>query len=342
MAALDLNAQLTLLEMARRTDPKGNTLTIAEILNETNEVFQDIPWMEANGTVIHRVNRRTSLPTGTWRQINEGVATEASTTITINETLGLLESYSETDKWIIDNAPVPEEARMQEASAFLEGMGQTFVKTLFNRALAVNYGSTGVVPERFNGFPVRLNTLQAASVKNRNVIDGKGTGNDTTSVWAIQWGLSKVFMVYPKGSVSVGISHEDKGQVTASRATSSAPQTSQLEVYRDWFRLNAGLVVRDTRCYARYANIETTGSTNIFDEDILIELLNNMPMAGAGAKIYVNKTIKTQMEIALKDKANVYYSHGSGEGLAGVPILYFRGSPVRVVEQILDTETAIT
>ncbi len=65
-----------------------------------------------------------------------------------------------------------------------------------------------------------------------------------------------------------------------------------------------------------------------------------MRSAGKGATIYVNATIKTQMEIALVARANVNFSVVNG--LGGVPVLTFRGLPVRLVEKITNTESAIT
>ncbi len=65
---------------------------------------------------------------------------------------------------------------------------------------------------------------------------------------------------------------------------------------------------------------------------------------GAGTRIYCNETIKTQMEIMLKDKTNVNYTADKGDGLGGEPMLKFRGIPVRKIDSaiLLDTETAIS
>ncbi len=337
MATLDLNDQLSLLEIARRTTPKGDSAKIAEVLTKTNDVWGDMVWLEANGVTFHRTTRRTSRPAGTWRQLNAGVATEASTTETVDETIGLLESYSETDKWIIDNAPDPDATRMEEAATFIEGMGETLIRTLFERSTTTNYGDVTKNVERFNGLPVRLGTIQA----NGLVLNEGGSGADTTSIYIVLWGADKVFMVYPKGSRTIGIEHQNLGQVTVSSAVgSNANNTAQYEAYRDWFRMNCGLVVRDNRCIARLANIESSGTTNTFDEDNLIKIMNRMPNSGGGAILYCNPTIKTQMEIRLKDKTNVNFN--TDNGLGGVPVLKFRGLPVHTIENILDTETAIS
>lgn len=335
MATYDINAQLTLLEKARRTDPKGDSAAIAEILDQTNELWQDIPWVEANGATYHRITRRTSLPSGDFRDYNEGVTTGATTTETIDEGLAMLEKYAENDKALIDLFPDASAARMQESAGIIEGMGQTFMKTMFNRTTTVNYGDTAVNRKRINGFPQRLDTLQSAGL----VIDAGGSGADTTSMYIVQWAPGKVYMAYPKGSPMMGVEHRDMGEVTVSRATTASPETAQFQAYRDWFKIHFGLVVHDNRCIARIANIESSGSSNIFDEDLLIDAIYRMPNDGAGGIIYCNNTIKAQMHKRVKDKANVNLSM---ETAFGQKVLSFQGMPIRRIDQIGNTETAIS
>jgi len=326
MSTLTSNTQLTLLELAKRLDPKGNAAVIAEVLNETNEIMFDAPWSEANNIFSHKTTRRLSLPSGSWRKLNAGVSAEISTTIEVTETLGMLESYAENDKMIIDAYPDKGSGRMQEVKPFIEGMGQELAQTMI-------YGSTITSPEEFDGLATRMNSLDADG----NVIGQGGTGSDVTSVYIVQWGLDKVHMIWPKGSKNVGIVHKDLGE-----RTKVDSNDKMWQVYRDHFKFSGGMVCRNPRNMARIANIETSGTANIFDEDNLIKLMNRMPQRGKGAKIYANQTVITQMEIKLKDKTNVNFTPAKGEGLAGEPVMYFRSCPIRLVEQILDTETAIS
>jgi hypothetical protein len=210
---------------------------------------------------------------------------------------------------------------MDEAGAFIEGMSQTL-------AAAIMYAEHVVDPEKLNGLAPRLNALSMD-----RVISAGGAGGDTTSVYVIQWGLNQVFMAYPRGSKNIGIEHKDLGEVTLTDGT------DPYQGFRDHFVTRSGLVVKDTRCIARVANIESAGAVNLFDEDDLITVLNQMKNGGKGAVIYVNRTIKTQMEIALIDRANINFT--TANGLGGVPVLFFRGSPVRLIDQITNTETAV-
>jgi hypothetical protein len=219
-------------------------------------------------------------------------------------------------------APNPRQFRMDEAGAFIEGMSQSL-------AAAIIYANHSVDPEKLDGLAPRLNALS-----NVRVVGAGGSGGDTTSVFVIQWGLNQVFMAYPRGSKTIGIEHRDLGEVTLLDGDGNPYQG-----FRDHFVSRSGIVVKDTRCIARVANIEKAGAENLFNEEDLITVLNQMKNGGKGAVVYVNRTVKTQMEIALIDRANVNFT--VADGLGGVPVLFFRGSPVRLVDQIGVAETAV-
>jgi hypothetical protein len=313
--------RLGLVEVVKRHDPNGNLATIAEVLNETNMILSDIVWKEGNDIWSNKTVRRSSLPTGTWRKFNQGVAIESSGTIELVDTIGLLESRSENDVEIINSFSDPKQARMDEAAPFVEGMGQEMVATLF-------YGNSLTAPEEFTGLAPRMAALAAST----NVINEGGSGGDTTSIYVVTWSPLTAFCAYPRNSAA-GLDHQDLGEVDAWDSNSR-----KFRAFADLFKWKCGLVVKHPRAIARLANIEVSGSTNTFDEDNLITLINRM-VTGPGTRIYCNTDVITQMEIRVKDKNNVYYS--KEDGLAPGFGLRFKGFPVRKVDQILNTETAV-
>ena len=325
MAELSADAVLTLSELAHRKDPNGNLSTIAEVLTEDNEILLDAVNLEANDTFSHKITRRSSLASGTWRKLNSGVASEATQTMEVTEGIGMLETYSQADVDLVMSAPSPMQFRMDEAAGFLEGMSQTMATTFI-------YGNSNTDPEQFTGLAVRMDSLAAT----QNVIGEGGTGSDLTSVYIVQWNPRYVHMIYPKGS-SVGLLHEDLGIETVYDGSST-----RFRAYVDRFQWKVGLAVKDPRSIARLANIESAGASNLFDEDNLITLLGKMPMGARGSVIYANATVKTQMQIAIKDKTNVNYTADGGDGLSGMPLLRFQGFPVRKVDAIVNTEAALT
>lgn len=317
-------ANLTLLELAKRLDPDGSLAAIANVLTKDNPILQDAPWDRANDIFSHKVTRVAALPAGAWRKLNEGYATVKALTVEAIDTIGFLGAYSEIDKALADASPNPKQFRMNEAELILEGISQTL-------ATAVFYGNAATTPESMTGIAPRMPSLNATGQ-----VIGQGGSTALTSAYIVQWGLGKVFMVYPRNmEKTAGIAHRDLGEVTLEDAANAYYQG-----YRDMFEIRCGLCVRDERCLARLANIESGGGTYAIDEDNLITLLNRMPQSGAGATIYINGTIKTQMEIILKDKTNVNWT--LTQGIEGVPILRFRGCPVKKCDAILNSETALT
>ena len=322
MAELSVRGQLTLVELAKRTNNK-ELLTIAEVLNEDNEILTDAVWQQANDITSHVFTQRTSLPTGSWRQINKGVEEEASSTKQIREPIGILESFSKVDCVLVDNAPNPVQFRSDEDMSFVEGLSQNMVEKIF-------YGNLATDPEQLNGLSTRESYSALAS---ENVWGGGGTGSDLCSVWIVQWGPRKVSLVYPRGSETMGVKRTDLGKSVAYDG-----DYNPFMAYWSNFVVNIGLVVHDDRNVQRICNIESSGTTNLFDDDLLIKALNHMPGRGRGAVIYMNETLLSQMDIAAKDKTNVYWTPGNA---FGEEVVFFKGIPVRKVDQLTITESEI-
>ena len=327
MATLDSTAQLTIAEMLKRKDPNGNPAKIAMILTKVNEILKDAPWLEANDTFSNTTTRQLYIPPGTARKINGGVAISSSLTTQINDVIAIFADYSQTDCALIDTAPDPAAARVYEAKAKIEGMSQTL-------ATKIIYGNSHTTPEEFTGLAPRLNSTGLGNVK-----DAGGSGGDTTSLYIVQFGEDRAHMIYPKNSPNYGVTHKDLGEQTADVSTTAGTH-SFLQVYRDYFEVKAGMVVRDNQCIARVANIEVSGTSNIFDPDDLIELIDEaLYMNGEGAVIYAPPKLFSQMDKLAMDKSNVLYGVTD---VFGVPTTAFRGIPIRKVQAIVYTETAVS
>ena len=318
-----VNAQFTMLELAKRTLNK-DVLEIVNSLVEKNEVLQDAAWVEANQKNSHVGTRVIALPTGTFRGANQGVGSSTASTKQVTEPIARLEDFSDIDEAILDLEGDRKAAiRGQEDKLHIEGLGQTLSET-------INRGARTADPLTFDGLSTRYDAL--ADV---NVLGAGGTGSDTTSLWIIEWGPNACHMIYPKGS-PIGISFEDKGKVKINPTASTS-----YYAYESQFVVVSGIFIHDDRCVQRIANIETAGQVNTLDDDQILEALNYMPMPGGNGNtvIYVNRTLKTQLDILAKDKTNVNYT---ADTAFGIPVTRFRGIPVRMWESILNTETAIT
>jgi hypothetical protein len=141
MATLGSNV-LTLSDWAKRLDPTGKIDRIVEMLSMTNPILEDIPFIQANGKTHHRTTMRTGLPTVAWRLLNQGVQPSKSTTAQADETIGMLEAWSETDEELAKLSGDVSGFRLSESAAFIESMNQEAAQTLF-------YGNSSTSPEEF-------------------------------------------------------------------------------------------------------------------------------------------------------------------------------------------------
>lgn len=130
MAVLGINNP-TLLDLAKRSDPSGKVEPVVELLMETNEVLQDMSWVEGNLPTGHRTTVRTGIPEPTWRRLYQFVQPSKSTTAQITDDTGMLEAYAEIDKALADLNGNTAAFRLSEEMAFIEGMNQTVARTIF-------------------------------------------------------------------------------------------------------------------------------------------------------------------------------------------------------------------
>jgi hypothetical protein len=320
-----LSGEYTLLDLKQGHDPKGNVAKIIDVLSEVNGVMSDAIWMEANDLTSHVVTQAFSEGAGSSGIINKTVAFEEDRTKQIRESMEMFESYSRIDERLIRRARSPEQFRAQRNAMRVRGMGKSWHTRFF-------YGTEADGPENVNGLTTRYNALSMSNVYD----NGDNTADEQTSIWVVQWGQEGCHLIYPRGDKTV-IEEKDLGVQLIT--DSDGAYTALVSHYM----INWGLVVADDRSVQRIANVATTGSTNTFDDDLLIGAINELPDPGQldRVRIYVNRTVKTQMDIALKDKNNVNYGITNAFGGPG-GMLTFKGIPVRMVDRIVNTEAVVS
>lgn len=323
---------LTLADLAARRDTDMKIAKIVEILNGTNEILDDMVWVQANDGTGHKTTIRSGLPTGTWRLLNYGVQPEKSTTVQIRDGIGMLETYSEVDKALVDMSDDKPAFLLSESKAFLEGLNQTMATTIF-------YGDASVFPERFTGLAPRYNTVNPATAENaQNVIDGGGTGSNNTSIWLICWDENTVHGIYPKGTTG-GVKQEATRQETLFDAAGG-----RYEGYRTHFLWYAGISVRDWRYIVRIANIDRTllvknAATGADLIDLMVQAIELLPNTRVGrAVFYCNRNVRSFLRRQIVNKSNVWLSM---DEVSGRKVMTFDGIPVKRVDAILNTEARV-
>ena len=325
---------LTLVDVAKRKNPDGTPAKIAELLSQRNEILEDMVWVEGNKDTGHVTTQRVALPTASFRAFNEGIAPSKSETMQIEESCAMLEAWSETDKDLVELSGNTGAFRMGENLAFIEAMNQTFSQYLF-------YGNSSTTPKAFNGFATRYNSLSGNI--GGNVVTGSGAGSDNSSIWLICWGENTIHGIYPKGS-QAGLKHEDLGLVTVE--TTAGVAGNRMRAYQDHWQWKMGLCVRDYRYAVRIPNIDISNLVAKSSAADLIELMiksmKRIPNLKMGKPVfYMNRTCEQMLDIFRRDDV---LSGGqlSYDVVDGKYQSSFRGIPIKICDQLLETESVVS
>ncbi len=303
---------------------------IIELMNQTNDILDDVKFMESNQSDGHLTRIRTGLPEVYWRRLYKGIPYSKSQWTQVKEACSMMEA-----RMMIDEA----EANLYggnaskfidgESIAFAEAMRQKAAKTFF-------YGDSDVNPDEFKGLHLRYPSKTAP-----NVVDAGGTG-DVTSAWLISWGERSIHGIYPKGSKG-GLEHKDLGIQTVE---DSAGRHYEAVVNR--YQWTLGLALRDWRSCVRVCNIPVAsltkrkGTSGFVDlQQLFIKAKNKMPaVLRQKAVWYANEDLMAGIELQSTDGGNIHLNYGEAFKSDGVPLLF--GRPVRQCDVIMSDETPLT
>jgi hypothetical protein len=329
----------TLLDYTKRQDPDKSIATIVETLAQTNEVLEDMVQIEGNLETGHRTTIRSGLPAPTWRKLYGGVQPSKSETVQVTDTIGMMEAYAEVDKQLADLNGNTAAFRLSEDMAHIEGMNQEFTRTLF-------YGDEGTDVEEFTGFRARFDDSTASN--GTNVLKGSDYGgaglgtNNNASIWLVVWGPNTCHGIYSKGS-QMGLSKEDKGQVTIENVSGTSAG-GRMEAYRTHYKWCCGLSVRDWRYVVRmqFKQSDITGTSYPVDlVEMMADACELVPSLSMGrASFYCNRSAKQYLRRLFVDK--VKSSTLGMDEIGGRSTLVFDGIPIRKVDALIETESAVS
>ncbi len=323
----------TLLDITKRLDPDGKIDTIVEMLSQTNEILEDMVWLEGNLPTGHRTTIRSGLPAPTWRKLYGGVQPTKSTTVQVTDSCGMLEAYAEVDKALADLNGNTAAFRASEDRAHIEGMNTEFSQTLF-------YGNESTEPEAFTGLAPRFNDQSAENGVNILTSAATPDGTDNSSIWLVVWGPNTVHGIYPKGSVA-GLQMEDKGQVTVESIDGSG---GRMEAYRSHYRWDCGISVRDWRYIVRInfdlEDVVASGATGPVLADLMGKAIRRIPSLAMGRPaFYANRDVLDAIDLQANNKTNLAFQ--TVEDAQGKLVQTFRKIPIRRCDAILSTESGI-
>lgn len=325
------NTNPTLADLTSRMTASGEIdPNIVEMLKETNEILDDMTVIEANGFTEHKTTIRSGLPTGTWRKLNYGVQPEKSRTVSVKDSLGMLETYAEIDAALAKLNGNSAAWRLSEDRAFIEGMNQTMAQTLF-------YGDSSLDPEKFMGLAPRYSSLSAEN--GQNIIDAGGTGSDNASIWLVVWGPNTLHSIFPKGSAA-GLQSQDLGQQTLTDAAGG-----RYEGFRTHYKWDLGLTLRDWRYVVRIANVDVSDLTKNAGSgadliDLMTQAVELLPNTGMGRPVfYMPRKIRSFLRRQITNK--VAASTLTMDEVSGKKVVAFDGVPCRRSDALLLTEARV-
>ena len=324
MATLTPYTDLNIVEMMKRRYG-GKQLDVVKQLAQRNELLLNAPAVMANDVYTNVSSRWKKLPTPTPRSINAGGNKGRLEVEQIRESIMLLDLQVEIDEALVDHEPDKGKAIFTEMQAHLEGTSQKI-------AYYMIYGDPSSDSREPIGFATRRNALDAT-----NCVSLGGTGSDLTSVYVIEWDPLACKLIYPRGSDKMGIDVRDHGK---QRVTDSS--SNPFYAYCHQVVVELGNSVVDERCVQRLCNIEAADTLSFVDSAkvrLLVRAISRLPKGGANAFIYGNRETVAQMNIYALEKANGFYTVND---ITGRPLSVFQNIPIRMVEQITQTESTIT
>jgi hypothetical protein len=327
-------ANANIVDIVNTLDPGGDAAMIVDTLSQTNSVLNDMQWTVGNLITGNRTTQIASIPTAVARVANQGTTPTKTTHVQVNDACAIIESVSVMDKVVAELGGVDmvDYNRANQARGIIEGLGQKLSDLFF-------YG-TAAVPEEFNGLGVRYNSLSGNLAD--NVISGGGSGADNASIWVVKHGPTGLMGIVPQGQKS-GLSRTDLGLVDIPDATGVAGAT--LLAYKEFFTWYCGICVKDPYAIARIPNIDVSnllaksGAADLTEKLIAATEAIHNPEDGR-IVIYMNRTVRKMFRIQRRDDVIA----GGGltyENVDGKRVLMFEDYPVRIVDQLDNTEAAV-
>lgn len=292
----DIPFNPTLHDFLQALGPDDAVTDLGELLSQTNQMYEEMSFVEGNLLTGHRFTIRTGLPTPVWRRLYQGVQPSKSTRAQVTASTGMLEDYAEVDKALADLNGNSTRFRLQEDMAHIEGFNQKVAQSLI-------YESEDTNPEAITGFMPHFANVGTTGTGTQ-VLDAGGTGTDNASILLVGWASNTVYGIFPKGS-KAGLTVTDQGEVRALAKTADGSATGYYQAYSTHYKWDLGLVVQDYRYVVRIANIDRSllgadptlsGYTGANLPDLMFQASEILPsLENCRPVFYMDRAIKTKL-----------------------------------------------
>ena len=337
--AINGNTLPTLFDIAKREGKDGKIAMIVEMLAQENAMIDDMPFKEGNTATGEETTIRTGQPDVYYRLKNMGTPNSKSTTAQVIENAAELVGRSQVDVKVASRNGNANAYRLSESKSFVMAMGQQQQETLL-------YG-TAADKAAYVGLAARYSDL--STINAENILNAGGSGSDNTSIYLMGWGSDSVFGIYPKGS-KAGLEHRNLGEDDAEDSDGNS-----FRAYKDMYTWENGLVVKDWRYVVRIPNIDVsdltaktgtqaaTAATNIVS--LMSQSIARLPAIRSVTPVfYVNRTVAAHLMQMAMDVNSSFVGFKDARNQFGEDIhqLTFMNIPVKIVDRLLNTESAVS
>jgi len=348
MATKYPNTQLTLLDRSKRTAAGKTVLPILEVMNEAgvDDFYKDVPFVEANMGLTHKVVRDSGMAASTNRRAYSGTPVSKRNTQVVYEQTIEKTRRRHTDPSELKGLSDKELYLRQEDEAQIRKLGEDIVYEFIN-------GAETSGSEYCKGLLARMDATNSSTLKTV-ASNGGSDATNNTSVLVVEWNTDKLggaHGIFPGGLSSnapFGIKATDlskDGRLVT--IVDPADSTKYLEVLAASFEATIGLSVGNNRKIGRLGNVNSSSWThsNSFVNggvERLIEIINEGQFDRSRTRIYVNQTISAQMDIYALNKGNVQWP--TTEVFGRHVKVFADNIPVRVLSNniIGNTQTVIS
>lgn len=327
---------LTLADFAKMEKPDGDIANIVNLLEQTNDLWRYLPFIECNDGTAHETVVTTGLPQGAWVRYNQGRNPGKASTAQARAQTGMIELPIVVDKHLAEKRGMDKVAQVRTKQVMLaiEGLTQQATTALF-------YEDERTNPERITGLAPHYSTVNTATAASaENVVDCGGTQSDNLSIWMLELGEGKIAGLLPQGKAS-GVQRDDRDIVEVADAAGIAG--ASFRAYKEYLTWSLGLVVENWTCGVRLANIDVSalraqsGNADLWVK--IIEGMGKLPTNSTGKRVIcMNRTAKTWLRIQALTKSAYQTTF---ETVAGRPVTMIDGIPVCVCDALLNTEARV-
>lgn len=321
MATIVANTPLTWAETNKREGFDDAAAVLGELM-QLNDFLDEVPWRPASHGTFNQQLQAKRLGKGGFSKALGAVPQISSQADAFNEPVKMYEGDSPVDERLLRGSLDPYAVRDSEDAMNLEGATQDWLTALV-----------------YNNATEDLDAFKSLMRRRGTLVNGRcwgcgGSGGDTSSILLFEFSKRGFYLAYPPNS-AVGLVNEDRGRNLANIPVGTGQYWAWIRHYEIW----AAIVLRDDRGLQRLANIETTGTSNIFDPAIFIKAKNWLPQVGNQAVGFCNRTLKAQIDNNAYAKTNVWFSIRELQGYG--PITQIAGIPIRMMEALIDAEATV-